>query len=269
VVGETPNLAARLQGIAEPGAVVIDDGVRRLIGNLFDLQDLGEQNLKGIPTPVQSWAVIRASAVESRFDALRAGTLVGLVGRDRELDLLVQRWREAENGTGQTVLLSGEAGIGKSRLISALLERAAGEPHNRIRCFCSPQHVHSAFHPFVGQLERGAGLSREDTLAAKLDKLDLLLAASGSSQEDATLLAEMLSLPNDGRYPALALTPCPSTAEDTRSDRYPYRFADAECSAADDLRGCALERSEQSGGVGVGHTTPREPSRAAGHYVPA
>jgi predicted ATPase len=207
VVGETPNLAARLQGIAEPDMVVIDDGVRRLIGNLFDLRDLGEQQLKGIPSPVGSWAVIRASAVESRFDALRAGTLVGLVGREQELDLLVRQWRDAGGGKGRTVLLSGEGGIGKSRLISALLEQVAVEPHARPRYFCSPQHTHSAFYPFIGQFERAAGLSREDTPSAKLDKLDSLLASSGSSPQDAALLAEMLSLPNDGRYPALTLTP--------------------------------------------------------------
>jgi len=206
VVGETPNLAARLQGIAEPDMVVIDDGVRRLIGNLFDLQDLGEQQLKGIPNPVQSWAAIRASAVEGRFDALRAGRLVGLVGREQELDLLVARWRDAGSGKDQAVLLSGEAGIGKSRLISALLEQVAAEPHRRLRYFCSPQHTHSAFYPFLGQLERAAGLSRDDTASVKLDKLDSLLA-SESSPEDAALLAEMLSLPNDGRYPTLALTP--------------------------------------------------------------
>lgn len=206
VVGETPNLAARLQGIAEPGTVVIADGVRRLIGSLFELQDLGEQSLKGIPAPVRAWSVRRASAVESRFDALRGSSAVGLVGRQTELDLLLRQWSVAKRGEGQTVLLSGEAGIGKSRLTSAFLERVADESHRRMQYFCSPQHAGSALHPFMGQLERAAGLSRGDAASAILDRFDAFLAPSAPAPEEATLLAEMLSLPNDGRYPVLALT---------------------------------------------------------------
>ena len=207
VVGETPNLAARLQGIAEPGMVVIAEGVRRLIGNLFELQDRGEQSLKGIPAPVRAWSVSRASSVESRFDALRTDNAVGLLGRETELELLVRQWRAAKRSEGQTVLLSGEAGIGKSRLTSALLEHVADESHCRLRYFCSPQHTGSALQPFIGQLERAAGLSREDAGSALLDKFDLYLAPLAPSPEEAALLAEMLSLPNDGRYPALGLTP--------------------------------------------------------------
>ena len=180
--------------------------MRRLIGNLFDLQDLGEQNLKGIPGSVQSWAVVRASSVESRFDALRAGTLVGLVGRDRELDLLVQRWHDAETGKVQAVLLSGEAGIGKSRLISALLERVAGKPHNRLRYFCSPQHITARFIPSSVNWSVPPAIAGGHA-RGKARQARLALATSGSSPEDAALLAEMLSLPNDGRYPALSLTP--------------------------------------------------------------
>jgi class 3 adenylate cyclase/predicted ATPase len=207
VVGETPNLAARLQGIAEPGMVVIAEGTRRLVGSLFELNDLGAQNLKGIAGPVRAWAALRTSSIESRFDALRAAGTVALVGREKEIDLLMQRWSSAKNGEGQVVLLSGEAGIGKSRLTAALLERLAAEPHARLRYFCSPQHTDSAFYPIIGQMERAAGLSREDTSQAKLDKLDSMLRANSTSPEDAALFADMLSLPNDGRYPALALTP--------------------------------------------------------------
>jgi predicted ATPase/class 3 adenylate cyclase len=207
VVGETPNLAARLQGIAEPGTVVIADGVRRLIGNLFELKDIGEQSLKGIPAPVQIWSVSRASSVESRFEALRAGNAVGLVGRETEFDLLIRQWRAAKRGEGQTVLLGGEAGIGKSRLTSALLERVADESHRRLRYFCSPQHADSALYPFIGQLERAARLSRDDGASAVLDKFDSYLAPFAPPSEDAALLAEMLSLSNDGRYPTLGLTP--------------------------------------------------------------
>ena len=206
VVGETPNLAARLQGIAKPGMVVISESVRRLIGGLFELQDLGEQELKGIAKPVRAWAALRASSIESRFDALRATSAVALVGRDKELDLLLRQWSGAKGGEGRAVTLSGEAGIGKSRLTSALLERLAAEPHSRLRYFCSPQHTGSALYPFIRQLERAVGLSRDDAPSAKLDKLDALLAPSASPEERA-LLAELLSLPNDGRYPALTLTP--------------------------------------------------------------
>jgi predicted ATPase/class 3 adenylate cyclase len=206
VVGETPNLAARLQSIAEPGTVVIAAGVRRLIGDLFELQDLGEQSLKGIPAPVQAWCVKRASSVESRFDALRGSSAVGLVGRKTELDLLIGQWSAAKRGAGQAVLLSGEAGIGKSRLTSAFLEHVAGETHRQLRYFCSPQHADSALYPFIAHLERAARLSHGDTASEILDRFDAVLAPSAPSLEEAALLAEMLSLPNDGRYPVLALT---------------------------------------------------------------
>ena len=207
VVGETPNLAARLQGIAEPGMLVLAEGTRRLLGNLFELKDLGAKDLKGIAGPVQAWAAIRASSVESRFEALRGDGAVALVGRENEFDLLMQRWSRAKTGEGQAVLICGEAGIGKSRLTAAVLERIAAEPHARLRYFCSPQHTDSAFYPVIGQVERAAGLAREDTSQARLDKLDAMLAKTSTSREDAALLAEMLSLPNDGRYPALVLTP--------------------------------------------------------------
>ena len=204
---ETPNLAARLQGIAEPNTVVIAESTRKLLGNLFDLEDLGAKDLKGIAGPVRAWAALRPSSVESRFEALHASGLTALVGREEELELLLRRWSRAKTGEGQVVLLSGEAGIGKSRLTAALLERLAAEPHTRLRYFCSPQHTDSALYPIIGQMERAAGLAHDDTPQAKLDKLDAVLAQTSTSIEDAALFAEMLSLPNDGRYPALELTP--------------------------------------------------------------
>jgi class 3 adenylate cyclase len=208
VVGETPNLAARLQGIAEPNTVVIAEATRKLLGNLFELQDLGAKELKGIAGPVRAWAALRASSVESRFEALHTTGLTALVGREEELELLLRRWSKAKTGEGQVVLLSGEAGIGKSRLTAALLERVATEPHTRLlRYFCSPQHTDSAFYPIIRQMERAAGMVHEDTPQKKLDKLDALLAQSATSAQDAALFAEMLSLPNDGRYPALELAP--------------------------------------------------------------
>jgi len=207
IVGETPNLAARLQGIAEPNTVVIAEATRRLLGNLFELKDLGARELKGVAEPLRAWVALRASTVESRFEALHAAGLTALVGREEEIELLRRRWSKTKIGDGQVVLLSGEPGIGKSRLTAALLENLAPEPHTRLRYFCSPQHTDSAFHPIIGQMERAAGLLHDDTLRQKLDKLDALLGQSSASIQDAALIAEMLSLPNDGRYPALELTP--------------------------------------------------------------
>jgi class 3 adenylate cyclase/predicted ATPase len=207
IVGETPNLAARLQGIAEPNTVVIAEGTRRLLGNLFELEDLGARDLKGIAGLVRAWAALRGSSVESRFEALHATGLTALVGREEELELLLRRWSKAKTSEGQVVLLSGEAGIGKSRLTAALLERLAPEPHTRLRYFCSPQHTDSALYPVISQMERAAAFTHGDTARAKLDKLDVLLALTSTSKQDAALFTEMLSLPNDGRYPALDLEP--------------------------------------------------------------
>ena len=207
IVGETPNLAARLQGVAEPNAVVIAESTRKLVGNLFELEDLGAQDLKGISGHVRAWGALRPSSVESRFEAMHASGLTELVGREEEIEILLRRWSKAKTGEGQVVLISGEAGIGKSRLTAALLKQLAAEPHTRLRYFCSPQYTDSAFYPFVGQLERAAGFARDDATHAKLDKLDALFARSSPSAEDVALVAEMLSLPNDGRYPVLNLTP--------------------------------------------------------------
>ena len=207
IVGETPNLAARLQGIAQPNSVAIAESTRKLLGNLFELQELGAKDLKGVSGPVKTWATLRAASVESRFEALHASGLTELVGREEEFELLLRRWSKAKSGDGQVVLLSGEAGIGKSRLTAALLERLAAEPHTRLRYFCSPQHTDSALYPIISQMERAAGLVHDDTAQTKLDKLDAVLAQTSTSKRDAALFAEMLSLPNDGRYPALDLEP--------------------------------------------------------------
>jgi class 3 adenylate cyclase/predicted ATPase len=207
IVGETPNLAARLQGVAEPNMVVIAESTRRLVGNLFELQDLGARDLKGIAGPARAWAALRASSVASRFEALHTSGLTDLVGREEELELLLRRWSRAKAGEGQVVLLSGEPGIGKSRLTAVLLEHLTAEPHTRLRYFCSPQHTDSALFPIIGQMQRAAGLAHDDAPGARLDKLDALLARTSTAIEDATLFAEMLSLPNDGRYPALDLAP--------------------------------------------------------------
>ena len=207
IIGETPNLAARLQSIAEPNMVVIAESTRRLLGSFFQLDDLGTRSLKGIGGPVRAWAALRASSVEGRFEALHATDLTVLVGREEESELLLRCWSKAKTGEGQVVLLTGEAGIGKSRLAVALVERLAGEPHTRLRYFCSPQHTNSALYPIIGQIEHAAGLAHDDTPQAKLDKLNAVLEQTSTSIEDAALFAQMLSLPNDGRYPLLDLTP--------------------------------------------------------------
>jgi class 3 adenylate cyclase/predicted ATPase len=207
VVGDTPNLAARLQAIAAPDSVVIGEGTRRLLGDLFDVVDLCLQDLKGITGLTRAYVALKESSRESRFEALHAGRLTALVGREEESELLLRRWAKANSGEGQIVLLSGEAGIGKSRLTAEFLQRLSGEPHQRLRYFCSPQHMESALYPIISQLERAALIGREDDTRTKLDKLDALLAGSATSREDASLLAEMLSLPNDGRYPAVGLGP--------------------------------------------------------------
>ena len=207
IVGETPNVALRLQAGAEPNQVIIAESTRRLVGNLFEVTPLGAMDLKATGEPVRAWAVLRASTVASRFEALHAGDLTALVGREEEIELLLRRWSRVKAAEGQVVLLSGEAGIGKSRLIAALLERITTDLHTRLLYFCSSHYADSALYPIISQIKRAAGFAHNDTLQTKLDKLDGLLARTSTSIQDAALFAEMLSLPNDGRYPTLDLTP--------------------------------------------------------------
>src|SRR5262245_39084528 len=204
IVGETPNLAARLQAIAAPNRLVIANNTRRQLGGLFDVEDLGPQSLAGFAEAPRVWQVIGESQVISRFEALRSGA-TPLVGRDEELDLLLRRWRQAQAGEGRVVLTSGEPGIGKSRLTAALVETIANEPHTRLRYFCSPHHQDSALYPFTVQLERAAGFARDDTPEQKLAKLEALLAAGLRDAGELTLIAELLSLPNAAA--ALNLSP--------------------------------------------------------------
>ena len=195
VVGETPNLAARLQGLAAPNTLVIAEATRRQVGGLFDLADLGPQALAGFAEPQPAWRVIGESGDVSRFEALRSGA-TPLVGRDEEVELLVRRWQQAKSGEGRVVLISGEPGIGKSRLTAALSEHIGSEPHTRLRYFCSPHHQDSALYPFIAQLERAAGFARDDTVEAKLGKLRALLAPGARDDDDIALLSELLSLPS-------------------------------------------------------------------------
>jgi class 3 adenylate cyclase len=175
VVGETPNLAARLQALGAPGTVAIAPSTRRLIGGLFEYEDLGAVEIKGLAAPVVASQVLRESGAESRFEARRGPDLTPLVGRDEELALLQRRWQQAKAGEGCVALVSGEPGIGKSRLAETLFDQIAGEPHTRLRFFCSPHHQDSALYPTITQLERAAGFRRDDTAEQKLDKLEAVL----------------------------------------------------------------------------------------------
>jgi len=208
VTGETPNLAARLQGVAAPNTVVIADSTQRLIRGLFDYNELGPRNIKGLSEPVRAYQVLTASGVPSRFEASAAGGLTPLVGRDEEIGLLVKRWHQAQEGEGQVVLLSGEAGVGKSRIMRGLQERLEGEVTNRVLYYCSPYHQNSALHPLIDQFERALRIDKEDGPEQRLDKLEAELSDLDlASDELAYVLAAMLSLPTEERYPDPELTP--------------------------------------------------------------
>jgi class 3 adenylate cyclase/predicted ATPase len=207
VVGESPNLAARLQAIAEPNSVVIAASTRQLVGDLFEYHDLGAIAAKGFSEPLPAFEVLGESGVESRFEAFHSSALTPMVGREEEIELLLRRWARAKEGEGQVVLLSGEPGIGKSRIAATMLERLQGEPHSRLRYFCSPHHQASALHPFINQLERAVGFERDDTPDRKLDRLEALLARASPNARDAAVLADLLSIPSGNRYQLPDLSP--------------------------------------------------------------
>ncbi len=212
-VGETPNIAARLQSLAEPDAVILADNTRRLIAGTFELDDLGSHDVKGISAPVSVYRVVGESALESRFEAAHQIALTPLVGRDEEIGLLLKRWEQACDGDGQIVVVSGEPGIGKSRITQTLRERIGGEAHVRLRYQCSPYHINSAFHPIIDQLARAARFAREDGAEARLDKLESLLRQTpGEAPAPLALFATMLSLPAD-RFP-----PLPPSAQQQKQD---------------------------------------------------
>jgi predicted ATPase len=206
VVGETPNLAARLQAAAAPDTIVIGPRTRRLVANLFEYHDLGAIEMKGFAAPVQAYQVVRPSAVESRFEALRPGQ-TPLVGRVEEFELLLRRWQQVKSGQGRAVLLTGEPGIGKSRITVAFQEHLQSDPHTRLRYFCSPHHQDSALHPVIAQLQRAARFARDDTVQQKLAELEALLAQSNAQPEEIGYMAKLLSIPTAGRYPLPELSP--------------------------------------------------------------
>jgi class 3 adenylate cyclase/predicted ATPase len=207
-VGQPLNLAARLQALARPATVVMADSTRRLVGGLFALEDLGLHALKGFAAPVRVWRVIGEGMVESRFEALHGASLTPLVGRSQELTLLLDRWEQAKEGEGQVVLLAGEPGIGKSRLVQALRDRLADEPHAYQGYYCSPYYRDSPLQPVIAHLERAANFAPDDDPGQKLVKLESLLAQGKIDvTRAAPLISSLLSVPSDGRYPPLDLTP--------------------------------------------------------------
>jgi tetratricopeptide (TPR) repeat protein len=207
VVGETPNLAARLQAMAEPDSVVIAASTRRLLGDVFEWHYLGTAPLKGIAEPVPAWQVVRSSAIESRFEAFHSAALAPLVGRTEQTALLLHRWNRAQAGSGNVVLLSGEPGIGKSRLVRELRHQLADRVHIPLTCYCAPHLRDSPYHPFVQRLEYAAGFARGDGAATRLAKLRGLLAKNSNDPEVLAPLAELLSIPNDGSFTTLNLSP--------------------------------------------------------------
>jgi hypothetical protein len=207
-LGETPNIAARLQSLAAPNSVVIGERTRQLVGGAFDVEERGLQAFKGVPEPMRVYGIRGESAVESRFEAASASGLTPLIGREEELGLLRQRWHQAQAGEGQVCLLAGEPGIGKSRLMQTFYERMAAEPHIRLRYQCSPYYRNSAFYPIMAQLERAARFVRDEPPAQKLAKLEHILAqATERVAEVVPLIAALLSIPLGDRYPPLDLTP--------------------------------------------------------------
>jgi class 3 adenylate cyclase/predicted ATPase len=205
VVGAVPNLAARLLSLAEPNTVVISDTTRRLLGSVFELDDLGFKELKGFTEQQRVWGVLRENRFRSRFEALRSAE-TPFVNREEETELLFKRWTQAKTGEGRAILFSGEAGIGKSRLIVALRDLLRAERLNELHFFCSPYHQNSTLFPIINFLERAAGFGREDTPTAKLDQLEALMAGTAAAETDIALLADLLLLPTD-RYAGVERNP--------------------------------------------------------------
>ena len=204
VVGETPNLAARLQGLAQPDQLVLPKETQSLLGDIFELEPMVAQNLKGIAEPVEAYVVIGEKTRESRFAARQLGMLTPIVGREQELGLMRECWAKAKSASGQMIVVSGEAGIGKSRITQAAIDEIANDEHTRITYQCSPYHTDSAFHPIIQQMAFATGIQATDGVEARLDKLEGLI---GADHESAALLAMLLGIDVTKRYGTVDLTP--------------------------------------------------------------
>jgi class 3 adenylate cyclase/predicted ATPase len=208
LVGDTPNLAVRLQSIAEPDTIVVAEATRRLLGEAFELKPLGPQTFRGLAAPVPAWLLAAERENVSRFDASHPEGLTPFVGREEEIALLLDRWRHAADGEGQVAMLSGEAGLGKSRILATLRERLAGQRHVQLRYQCSPHHVNDAFHPVIGQIWRAAGFLSGEPADSRLDKLEEMITSAGLPLQDiAPFFAALLTIPTGDRYPALDIAP--------------------------------------------------------------
>jgi class 3 adenylate cyclase/predicted ATPase len=250
VVGETPSRAARLQALAEPGSVVIDPGCQQLVGGLFEYADLGTQDLKGFADPVQAWRVLGESRAESRFEALHGQHLTVLIGREHEIGLLVDRWERAKEAEGQVVLLSGEPGIGKSRIVRALRERLADEPHTPLSHYCWPHHTNSALYPVISLLERAAGFSRDDQADTRLAKLEALLARGTEGLDEAVTL-----IATEAAHP--------------RGAGRPGRGPGGPAAGARGVRGRPLDRPHDPGGARSADRAGAAPAGPGADHLPA
>jgi len=247
---------------------VIAGSTRRLLGDLFEYGDLGALEVKGIAAPVLAWQVLRPSAVASRFEALRGSALTPLVGCDEEIGLLLRRWALAQTGDGQIVLISGEPGIGKSRITAELEGRLHAESHIRLRYFCSPYHQDSAFYPFVDQLGRASGFVADDPPAARLEKLEALLARAAPPDEDVAFIADLLSLPDLDRHPLPNLSPQRKKERTLEALIPAARGAGAPAAGSGGLRGRALDRPDLARIARPHHRACAQTAGAAGRDVP-
>jgi class 3 adenylate cyclase len=269
VVGDTPNLAARLQGFAEPGSIVIAESTKRLLGGAFELKPLGPQTLKGFDAPVPAWTVMREAENVSRFEASRSQGMTPFVGREHETALLLDRWRDASERQGQVALITGEAGIGKSRILAALCERIGDEPHVRVRYQCSPHHLNDAFYPISRQIWHAAGLISGEPAAARLDKLEAMIARSGlAAIEIGPLLGSAVD-PRRGQIRRTGNGPERTEGANDRGVDGAVQRADQRRPRTGAVRGRALDRPHVAGRFQpAGRSAPQSARVASDHLPP-